>query len=359
MRSVLFLTSAPSDRGGVAVWAKTIMDNKHLFKDYKLHFVYTMQYTTNGAKKTFYEKYIKNLFDIGRIKKEVKKIIKEEKIDLLHVTLTGGFGLYRDYKVLKIAKKNGIKTVIHLHFGSLPQYKEKNNIKFKLFKKCHLLSDAAWCLDKNSLDVCDSIKSGCNYLMPNFIDCSDKNADNKKENLITFVGWVTKSKGVEELLQAWEKLSLKFPDYRLQIVGPFDDKYKNDLVSRYNLNKVIFAGKVSHETALDMIKKSKVFVLPSHTEGFPLVILEAMMFGIPIVSSDVGCIKDILSNNCGLVGQPNDSVFVYDSIFKLLTDSKLYATISKNSYNKVRKCYDVKVVLNKYISVWEETLNGK
>lgn len=359
MYNILFVSSRPSDRGGVAVWANSIIDHKSLFKDCELNFVYTMQYSNMGAKKTFFEKYIKSFFDVHRIKKEVKKAIKEKDVDLIHVVLTGGPGLLRDLTVLKIAKKYAIKTVIHLHFGTLPLLKQKNNFIFKLFKKCYLLSDSAWCLDQKTLDVCNSLGIRKNYLVPNFIDCSSTCLINNKTNLITFVGWVTKTKGVEELFEAWDKLSDKLSHFKLQVIGPVDSKYREELQNNFNLNNVEFLGKLSHEEVLKGIGKSKLFVLPSYTEGFPLVILEAMTFGVPVISTDVGCIKDILSGDCGLVGKPRDSIFIENAILKLLTNHELYDKISKNSYRKVREIYDVNVVLKQYVDAWKEILNGK
>lgn len=359
MNNVLFVTPVPSDRGGIGVWIKEIVNNKNLFSGFNIFNVYTFEYKNVGTKHSFFDRFVRNFIDIKRVKKEIIRFTKNNKIDIIHISVTGDFSLFRDYKILKLAKKHNIKTIMHLHFGKLPKMMEKNNLKFKLFKKCYKLASSVWCLDKNSFEVCNLIGLKENYVVPNFINTKEFFIEKNKKNSICFIGWVVKTKGVEELLKAWSKLNKEFPNLKLEMIGPYEVSYKEYLEKNFDTKNVAILGRLEHNEVLNRLRTNKLFVLPSYSEGFPNVILEAMSFGIPTISTNVGCVSEMLSNECGLVGEPEDSNFIYSSIKHLLLDSSDYSKISENCYKKVRREYDLHKVIDLYCNLWRGLINEK
>lgn len=94
------------------------------------------------------------------------------------------------------------------------------------------------------------------------------------------MGWVIKTKGIEELLSAWKDVNI---DGKLLIVGPYQESYLEYLnKSGYDLQNVIFEGEKSHEEAMNLLAGCEAFILPSYSEGCPYVILEAMSLKKPI-----------------------------------------------------------------------------
>ncbi len=359
MSNVLFVTPVPSDRGGIGVWIKQIVNNKTLFGNFNIFNVYTFEYKNIGTKHSFFDRFVRNFFDIKRVKKEIINQIRKNKIDIIHISVTGDFSLIRDFEILKLAKKQNIKTIMHLHFGKLPIMKEKNNLKFKLFKKCYKLASSVWCLDKNSYETCNSISLKRNFVVPNFINTKEFLVEKNKRDSICFIGWVVKTKGVEELLRAWSKLNKEFVNLKLELIGPYEESYKEYLKNNFDTKNVIFSGRLEHDKVLEKLKRNKIFVLPSYSEGFPNVILEAMSFGIPTISTKVGCIPEMLSNECGLIGEPKDSDFIYSSIKDLLSNPNTYLKISENCYKKVRREYDLYKVIELYCNLWRKLINEK
>lgn len=104
---------------------------------------------------------------------------------------------------------------------------------------------------------------------------------------VLFVGSLIELKGVRELVTAWPEVKKRRPDAELLIVG--EGELKNELIESAKSSgvedSVHFAGMVPHDRLPQIFSRSAVFVLPSHSEGFPLVVLEAMACGTATVVS--------------------------------------------------------------------------
>jgi glycosyltransferase involved in cell wall biosynthesis len=113
-------------------------------------------------------------------------------------------------------------------------------------------------------------------------------------------------KNIQALIRGFALVRIKCPESSLIIVGygPLLESLRNlaeDLgISKY----VYFTGKQIN--AIDFLSKMDTFVLPSRTEGFGLVLLEAMSMNLPIIASRVDGIPEVLGDNCGLLFDPKD-----------------------------------------------------
>src|SRR5690606_6695787 len=137
-------------------------------------------------------------------------------------------------------------------------------------------------------------------VIPNCVDFSDLPFNERKlsdEKIALFVGWVVPSKGIAELLTSWNVI--KPLNWRLNIIGPGSPDYIDSLKRQFSGSGVEFIGELPHDVAMRAIAACDVFVLPSYTEGFPNVILEAMALSRAIVATEVGAIPEMLSDGCG------------------------------------------------------------
>lgn len=132
---------------------------------------------------------------------------------------------------------------------------------------------------------------------------------------ILFVGNVIRAKGIFELVQAFEKLQ---EEYSLYIVGSTKDADFYNEVKSYIADKkiqhVYFVPPQSQHDLANWMNACDVLVLPSHHEGFGLVALEGLACGIPVVASNVGGLPYLLSNNRGILVEPNNSEAIYDGV---------------------------------------------
>src|SRR5690606_9755598 len=103
---------------------------------------------------------------------------------------------------------------------------------------------------------------------------------------------------------------------------------------------------------------SSILVLPSYTEGFPNVLLEALAVGCPVVSTSVGAIPDIVSETLktGLIVEPRDINALRDALFKLLDDHELRKEYGRAGQEYVFEHYSTEVIYKKHLDLWNRLI---
>ncbi len=126
--------------------------------------------------------------------------------------------------------------------------------------------------------------------------------------LVLYVGNLKASKGCLDLLEAFPALLGVHPQARLVFVG--DGACQAPLLERAKAlgceERVLLAGPVAHHALADWFRAADLLCLPSHNEGVPNVVLEAMACGIPVVATDVGGIPEVLPPHAGILVPPHD-----------------------------------------------------
>ncbi len=176
--------------------------------------------------------------------------------------------------------------------------------------------------------------------------------------VIGFVGRLTKAKGIDYLLEAVYKLLKEGDDFYTLIVG--SGQYKSILETEARsmgiADKVIFTGN-RKDTPL-IYSALDVFVLPSLEEAFPMVILEAMAFGVPIVATQVGDIPLIIEDNgCGLLVKPKDVVALSRSIRALLHNEVETEKIINIATEVVNNRYSSVIMAQRYLDLYKQILS--
>ena len=116
----------------------------------------------------------------------------------------------------------------------------------------------------------------------------------QKKKYILSVGRITPEKGFDTLIKAFYKSGLN-NEYKLAIVGgvEFEDSYKKELDSLVTDDSVVFTGFADGERLAQLYKNARLYVLASNNEGFPLVMLEAMSYGLNLLASDISATRMI------------------------------------------------------------------
>lgn len=192
-------------------------------------------------------------------------------------------------------------------------------------------------------------------IIPNGIDIESLKEFQKKTihktntKKIIFVGSLYQVKGVSYLIHAMKRITENNKNIELLIVGDgYDREYLKNLVMQLNLEKsVIFIGEIPHDEVAKYLSNADVFVLPSLSEGFPNILLEAMAVGIPIVATKVGGLPEIITDNKnGFLVEPKNSDQLADKILHLLRSPKLQKQISYNNLRKASAYSWEKVIIS-------------
>ena len=154
-----------------------------------------------------------------------------------------------------------------------------------------------------------------------------------------FVGRLERDKGVFELLDAFNKLFVKYKNIELTLVGKGDSSEKIEKYIQTSNNKNIFLkGLVTDQHTLrEIYKNAHVIILPTYHEGFPRVLYEAASFGLILVSTSVGGIPHVLSSGKDFLEiKPKSVSTIVDAISKIIVEENLRKT-NKNSYLTVQR----------------------
>jgi glycosyltransferase involved in cell wall biosynthesis len=157
---------------------------------------------------------------------------------------------------------------------------------------------------------------------------------------ILFVGRIEKDKGVYELVEAVRLLHEKnIFNFEIHMVGDgVDANSLKETIKRKSLTDYfLFHGTViNRETLADHYRCSDIFVLPTHHEGFPRVLYEAMIFGVPILTTFVGGISAIMRDhyNCYRL-EPNNAEWLSYQIMAFISDYQKRSFVAKNATHTI------------------------
>jgi len=169
----------------------------------------------------------------------------------------------------------------------------------------------------------------------------------KKPRLL-FVGRLDYQKNLQQMLRALDGISDQF-ETTLVGDGELLPELKN-LTKELNLKNINFAGRKDGAELLGYYKEADIFVLSSEREGMPLVLLEAMAMGLPVVATNVTGNRDVIKDGQnGLLVPYNDTKAFREALTKIKSDSKLYSTMSRTarnmaarySWNRISELFDL------------------
>ena len=213
----------------------------------------------------------------------------------------------------------------------------------------------------------------------NGIDTKKFNAENFSENfilqkkkelnlhpgtkIIGVVGRLVKEKGYMDLFEAFKIVLEKYPKIILLVVGPKEplkkDKFSPNIVKQYGIeNNVTFLGE---RTDIDQIYPlMDIFVLPSHREGFPRSVLEAMAAKRPIIVTDIrGCREEIDNGKNGILVPVKNPEKLAEAIVFLLQDPNKARELAKHAKVKAQKEFDEHLVFNAIQEAYQNLLKEK
>lgn len=163
---------------------------------------------------------------------------------------------------------------------------------------------------------------------------------------ILFMGSLKSNKGILDLIHSCAYLMRKLNTFLLHIAGQEGEKNVKsqmmDLIDQYQLNNNIeLVGEVSGKDKLDLLLKSDFFILPSYIENFPVTILEAMRAALPVISTPVGAVEEIIQDGKnGYLVSPGDIHGFAQRILELMKNRRLRHYMSKNNLDEAIEKYD-------------------
>jgi glycosyltransferase involved in cell wall biosynthesis len=181
--------------------------------------------------------------------------------------------------------------------------------------------------------------------------------------IVTFTGRLVSYKGLPLLLRVWQEIQRRHANVSLLLVGSGGLDIHN---SETELKEFVTANCLEHSirfiggvhNVYEYLQASDLFVFPTESEAFGISLIEAMACGLPVVSTSVGGIRDILQHRVnGLAVNPGDFQELYDALDTLLTDHALADNLGRAARQTVEEKYSETSVTAKYVALFRSIVD--
>lgn len=354
---ILFILHLPPPVHGSAMVGQYIKDSKVVDKAFDTRFI-------NLSTSLTIDEIGKNpIIKISRYFKIVFKVIwclLSFKPETVYLAITAkGIGFYKDFPIALLVKLFGKKLVLHYHNKGVVNYQDRvlDNLFYKLLFKN---SNVILLSEKLHEDVIKYVAKENVFFCPNGIPNTNNflNKVPKKHDVFQFLflSNLIESKGVYILLEALEILKNQGFKFHCNIVGGEGDislEVLNNKIKDLNLSdSVTYLGKKYGNDKLEIFNNSDVFIHPTLDDCFPLVLLEAMQFSLPIISTNEGGIPDIIKHNeTGFIVEKKNPVVLAESIKKLIDNPELAKTMGKKGRARFLEHYTLEVFENRLVEI--------
>ena len=261
-------------------------------------------------------------------------LLFSKQIKIVHIHTASYNSFRRSAWFVHLGKAMNRKVILHIHGGGFKDFYQSNpQYISKILNKCDCIITLSpkWKKFFKTITTCPMIEVVNNIIAPPTFLQTKRN--DEKLHLL-FLGLITEQKGIFDLLEvlAGHKNELE-GKIVLHIGGNGKiDKLKK-IIQTHGLQEfVIYEGWVSGEKKIQLFNISDAFILPSYTEGLPVSILEAISYGLSILSTPVGGIPEVVNESNGILFEPGNKTEIYNSILKLTKSNINSATIKEQSY---------------------------
>lgn len=341
MAKVLIISTSRKTRGGITAVLKA-HEKGEQWKKFHCHWVQTHR-DGNNIRKLAYLAFAWLDF-----------LVTIPFYDIVHVHFSLGTTARRKVPFVKIAKALGKKIIIHLHCGS-----QIHEIWNKDYDYLFSVADVGLLLSDNLLHMVEEhTGSGHDYrVCYNPCPQVSKKPVLQKKKQILFSGTLCAGKGYQDLIRSFAKIASKHTDWKIIFAGNGEvDKGKRLSKELKIANQVEFLGWVSGEEKDKVFRESMIFCLPSYAEGFPMAVLDAWAYGLPVVTTPVGGIPDVaIDGENMLLFNPGDINSLAGQLERLMVDEELRSRISLASVEFAEGKFNLDTI-NKQIGELYKTL---
>ena len=218
--------------------------------------------------------------------------------DLVHIHTSEPPSAARKATFMFLAKLLRKKSIIHFHSFS-PETTINSRYK-KIYKylfsqaDCILVLSEYW---KREISQTFVLSEKINVLY-NPSEKPDLSTKYEKTNRILYAGAINARKGYADLIKAFAKIANRFPEWKIVFAGNGEIEKAKILAKEFNIEKQTeFLGWVSGENKSKIFQEASVFCLPSYAEGLPMAVLDAWAYELPVITTPVGGIPDIVEDD--------------------------------------------------------------
>lgn len=356
MKRVCMVVPNRMVKGGIAAVVNGYRGSQ-LEKDYEITYVESYK---DGSK---FDKLLKGICGYFHF----AYVLMFHKPDLVHIHSSFGPSFYRKMPFIYMASWRKIPIVNHIHGADFDEFyvnapeEKKAKIK-KIYSKCNILIalSGEWKERLSQIVSEDRIEIIENYSVLHK-DALEERMQRECNNTVLFLGELGKRKGCYDIPAVIAQVKKSIPDVKFILAGAGseadEDAIKKLIAEKGVFDNVEFPGWVRGDTKDKLLREADVFFLPSYNEGMPMSVLDAMGYGLPVVSTNVGGIPKIVHDGeNGYCCDPGNVNRFAKGITKILLDGRGRKSFGEASWKIVKEGYSLEAHLNRIEQAYEQVL---
>lgn len=273
--------------------------------------------------------------------------------DIVHVHFSLRQTVRRKTPFIKLAKLLGKKVIVHLHCGS-----QIHDIWDDNYEYVFSAADISLFLSQTLQSMVEGhTGKGRDYrVCYNPCPMIEKKPIIAKKKQILFSGTLYTSKGYLDLIRAFAKISSKHRDWTIVLAGNGDVEKGRATASELGIiDQTVFLGWVSGDTKDRTFREATIFCLPSYAEGFPMAVLDAWAYGLPVITTPVGGIPDVARDGENmLLFTPGDIETLAIQLDRMISDNTLRTKIAKSSIDFAENKFNLNTICKQIENIYNE-----
>lgn len=293
-----------------------------------------------------------------------RRLLKTDRPDLVHIHSSFGPSFYRKMPFILWSASRRIPVVNHIHGAEFDVFYEKASEAKKrriqkVYGKCARLVALSeeWAGRLAEIVPRDRID-----ILENYCKIPAQPYDTgRKHGQILFLGAFVERKGCYDIPAVLERVKKRFPDVKLVMAGDGETERVKKVFSDRGLTAdVLFPGWVRGEEKERLLRESGIFFFPSYHEGMPMAVLEAMAYGMGIVTTTTGGIPQLIRDGVsGMLAAPGDVAAMAAALERFLTDEDCLSSCGRAARERAVSAYSLESHLEKLGEIYERAYEAK
>lgn len=328
---VLIVATSRKTRGGITSVIKT-HETGEQWKRFHCHWVQTHRDGPSWRKIWYF------------ISGMAEFLVRLPFYDIVHIH-TADYGTEKRKRIFaRLTKLCGKKLIVHLH-SSGPEFSiggaHKNLYRYSFTHADKIIALSKMWRDEiiRAYPVPDEkveiLYNPCPAVRPS--DLSER------EKYILFAGTLTHRKGYDDLIKAFAIIAKRFPDWHLKLAGNGEVENGKQLASELGIsNQIDFLGWINGAEKDKAFRHASIYCLPSYSEGFPMGVLDAWAYHLPVITTPVGGIPDVAKDGENLqLFTPGDINALSRNLEILMSNKVVYDKLTKASKDFSQKMFSM------------------
>lgn len=285
-------------------------------------------------------------------------LIKLPRYQIVHIHFSEPVSAVRKSFFFVVAYVFRKKIIVHFHSFS-PDTTIKSKYKW-LYKFLFTKADRAVVLsqfwqDEVRIEIGEKVNPIIIFNPSLSVAVRSGRKQSHTTNYILFAGTLNDRKGFKDLIKGFSLIAKKYPDWKIVFAGNGEIESGMALSKQLNIEQQVeFAGWISGSKKEEVFTNASIFCLPSYAEGFPMAVLDAMSFSLPVIATPVGGTTDVFKDDYHLlIFKPGDINELADKLQRLIDSDDLKDTLVANSAIVLRDNFTLSKVTEKVAALYQ------